>query len=519
MRFKDLFVPLALALVVTMGIQYFLNSKQDKNQENKSAQLHEVAHHVDPDITELKATEYEIDFIDSKPKDFKPVATVVETDSAQFTFSNEGAALDKVVFTRKEKKNTQEFDTFESHGQEDKLFLLAFNDKTPYFYKQVEHKELEDRIVLTYTADFAGGSVTKEFTAFRKIDKVDLKVSLDITNPGKKGVRTRLLLCSPHLKPLSDDPVRVFFEERGSMKLYTNSKEIANKLLSGPISLLGMDDRYFAYSLVGDSNNFFQRAFFKSISDQAICAYLQSKWIKQSGSWETSFYLGPKQVHKFAAVDERLDEVLDYGWLTMLSKFLLKLLNMVHDYVQNYGWAIIALTILLKLALLPFTWRAEQKMKGAASQRDELNRKLAYLKERYKDDPQGLARERSEAMRKHGMPGLGSCLPMLLQLPIFIALNRVLSNSISLYMAPFLWIPNLAAKDPYYILPALVVGAIVLHSPSASKDPKQGLMPYAMALFFGAITMQLSSGSVLFILTSTVTGVLQAGVMKLFKRA
>ncbi len=122
-------------------------------------------------------------------------------------------------------------------------------------------------------------------------------------------------------------------------------------------------------------------------------------------------------------------------------------------------------------------------------------------------------------MRKHGMPGLGSCLPMLLQLPIFIALNRVLSNSISLYMAPFLWIPNLAAKDPYYILPALVVGAIVLHSPSASKDPKQGLMPYAMALFFGAITMQLSSGSVLFILTSTVTGVLQAGVMKLFKRA
>ena len=88
-----------------------------------------------------------------------------------------------------------------------------------------------------------------------------------------------------------------------------------------------------------------------------------------------------------------------------------------------------------------------------------------------------------------------------------------------MYKASFLWIPNLAAKDPYYILPVLVVIAIVLHSPSSSKDPKQGVMPYAMALFFGAITMQLSSGLVLFILTSTVAGVLQAGAMKLFKRA
>ncbi|OGB97964.1 hypothetical protein A3F06_01810 [candidate division TM6 bacterium RIFCSPHIGHO2_12_FULL_36_22] len=519
MRFKDLFVPLALALVVTMGIQYFWSSKQDSGQENKSAQLHEIAHHVDVDITEFKGTEYEIDFIDEKPQDFQPATTVVETDSAQFTFSNEGAAIDKVVFVRRKKRGTQTFDTFEAHGQEDKLFLLAFHDKTPYYYKQIEHKELEDRIILVYTADLNGDSVTKEFTIFRKIDQVDLKISLDVVNNTEKGIRARLLLRSPHLTSLSDDPVRIFFEERGSIKVYSNAKEISNKLLSGPITLLGMDDRYFAYALTGDSNQFFQRAFFKSLSDQSIGAYLQSKWIKQSGSWTTSFYLGPKQAHKFAAVDPRLDEVLDYGWLTILSKFLLQMLNMVYAYVQNYGWAIVVMTILLKLILLPFTWRAEQKMKGAAAQRDELNRKLAYLKERYKDDPQALAREKSEAMRKHGMPGVGSCLPMLLQIPIFIALNRVLSNSISLYKASFLWIPNLAAKDPYYILPVLVVIAIVLHSPSSSKDPKQGLMPYAMALFFGAITMQLSSGLVLFILTSTVAGVLQAGAMKLFKRA
>ncbi|MBT4855736.1 membrane protein insertase YidC [bacterium] len=519
MRFKDLFFPLALALLVTAGIQFFWGAKVEEKAQ--TARLHEIAHQVDPDLVALNAPDYEVNLSDTKSQDFSVVSTTVDTDYGSFVFSTEGAAIEKIDFTRKDQKKTQVFETFEARGQEDRLFLLAFNDVTPYYYHLDEHKELEDRIILSYTAPFTGGTVTKEYTVFRAINKIDLKVSMDIAKPLEKDdrIRTRLIFQSPRVQALKDDTVRVFFEESGSMKTYTNVKEITNKLLTGPISLLGMDDRYFVYSLVQDSGNFFQRAYFRAVSDQSLRAYLQSKWITSSDSWTTSFYVGPKQISAFSLVDSRLDDILDYGWLSPLSKLLLKLLGWLFDYVKNFGWAIILLTILLKLLLLPFTWRAEQKMKGAASQKDELNRKLAYLKERYKDDPEKLAQERTEAMRKHGMPGLGSCLPMLLQFPIFIALNRVLTNSISLYMAPFLWIPNLAAKDPYYILPILVVIAIILHTPSTSKDPKQGLMPYAMALFFGAITMQLSAGLVLFILTSTVTGVVQAFVAKLFKKA
>ena len=517
MTFKDMLGPLVLALVITFGIQYFWGSG---NGEKAVSQVHDITQQADPDIVGFKAQDYEIDFVDTKPKDFKAISTPVETSYGTFVFSTEGAAIEKAVFVRHEKKKVQDFDTFESHGQEDRMFLLAFQEKTPYYFDLVSHDDKDDVVTLQYRSKFDQGTLTKEYIVYKDINKVDLVVSIDMPKQeDKKIVRTRLLLPSPALQGLKDDTVRVFFEEQGSLKFYSNSNEIVNKLISGPIKMLGMDDRYFTYSLINDAGDFFQRAYFKSLSENNLRAFLQSKWINQSGSWKTSFYLGPKQIRSFAPVDTRLDGVLDFGWFSPLSKVLLKMLNVIHDHVQNYGWAIILLTLLLKLLLLPFTWGAEQKMKGAAGQREEMNRKLAYLKEKYKNDPERLAQERNEVMRKHGMPGIGSCLPMLLQIPIFISLNKVLTNSISLYKVPFLWLPNLAASDPYYILPILVVIAVVLHNPSSSKDPKQGLMPYAMALFFGAFTAPMASGLVIYILTSTGLGVVQAWAAKFFKRA
>jgi len=129
-----------------------------------------------------------------------------------------------------------------------------------------------------------------------------------------------------------------------------------------------------------------------------------------------------------------------------------------------------------------------------------------------------LARERAELIKKHGMPGLGGCLPLLLQIPVFIALSNLLRSSIEMYRAPFVWwITDLSAKDPYYILPILMSASMLLQA--FTVDPKQRFMMIAMALAIGPLFATFPAGLSLYIVASVGFGVLQSFIIKKFKAA
>jgi YidC/Oxa1 family membrane protein insertase len=177
------------------------------------------------------------------------------------------------------------------------------------------------------------------------------------------------------------------------------------------------------------------------------------------------------------------------------------ILNWLNDYVHNYGFAIIILTALMRLLLLPFSLRAKRGMKD----RVESQRQLQYIQQKYKDDPQAKAKAQAEYMRKHGL-GLTGCLPLLIQLPVFLGLSKVLSSSIELYQAPFLWIKDLSAADPYYILPVAVTLGI-LYRAFTSKDNAQRMPLFAMAVVFGAFSATLPAGLVLYIAVGSVLNV------------
>jgi YidC/Oxa1 family membrane protein insertase len=228
--------------------------------------------------------------------------------------------------------------------------------------------------------------------------------------------------------------------------------------------------------------------------------------------------MGPKEAAAMSAVDFRLEDTLEYaGFFAPISKFLLYVLKILYGYVKNFGFAIILLTILVKLFLFPFTYGAEDSMK----KRLEFDKKLRYLQQKYKDQPEILAHERTELIKKHGMPGLSGCLPLLLQLPIFIALSRVLSSAIELYNAPFIgWIQDLSAKDPYYILPLITALAMIAQSlVMPSGDAKQRISTFVMALIIGAVTANLAAGLALYICTFTILGFVQTQVVRVFKRS
>jgi YidC/Oxa1 family membrane protein insertase len=180
--------------------------------------------------------------------------------------------------------------------------------------------------------------------------------------------------------------------------------------------------------------------------------------------------------------------------------------------VHNYGLAILLLTLIIKLIMLPFTIGGERGLKKS----NEVQKKMRYLEQKYKNDPERLRTEQAEVIKKHGLPQLASCLPMLAQFPIFIALSRVLNNSVDLYQAPFFgWITDLSAPDPYYILPVILFTSMIMQG--LAGDPSQRMMTITAALLFTAFSANFAAGLVLYICASTLLGIVQMVAQKSVK--
>jgi len=212
-------------------------------------------------------------------------------------------------------------------------------------------------------------------------------------------------------------------------------------------------------------------------------------------------YIGPKEYKILASINPELTDAIEFGWFTFLSKPFFKVLLWLNDMIGNWGWAIILFTLLVKLVLFPLSYKGMMSMQKLK----DLAPKMKELKEKYKDDPAKLNMKMMEMYKKNGANPMGGCLPMLLQIPVFFALYRVLLNADELQGAVWIpgWIDNLAAADPYYILPVLMGATMWFQqkiTPNNFTDPMQEkifqFFPLIMALMF--IIMPFPSGLVLY---------------------
>ena len=206
-----------------------------------------------------------------------------------------------------------------------------------------------------------------------------------------------------------------------------------------------------------------------------------------SGGYGAQFYVGPKDQTKLAELAEYLDLTVDYGFLWMLAKPIFFAMQAIYDLVGNWGWSIILLTLCIKLLLYPLS---ATSLKSMAKMRN-LQPEMARLKELYGDDRQKMSQELMGLYKKEKVNPAGGCFPMLLQMPVFLALYWVLLESVEIRHAPWIfWIQDLSAKDPYFVLP-LVMGASMLlmqRLQPMPTDPMQArvmqLMPIMFTLFF-----------------------------------
>jgi YidC/Oxa1 family membrane protein insertase len=220
------------------------------------------------------------------------------------------------------------------------------------------------------------------------------------------------------------------------------------------------------------------------------------------------FYAGPKIQDRLGEIADGLEYTVDYGWLWFVAQPLFWLLDFFHGLVQNWGLAIILVTVVIKAVFFPLSaasYRSMANMRRVAP-------KLQELKERYGDDRQKMSQEMMSLYQKEKINPLGGCLPILVQMPVFIALYWVLLESVEIRQAPFmLWIVDLSVKDPFFILPILMGVTMFIQTSlnPTPPDPTQAKVMKMMPIMFTFFFMFFPAGLVLYWLVNNILSIAQ----------
>ena len=282
-----------------------------------------------------------------------------------------------------------------------------------------------------------------------------------------------------------------------------NKAKFAQKADNG---WLAMVQHYFVSAWLpapGTAREFYMRKIGEDLSSAGVILPVAA-----DGKSTVSLYAGPQEQDKLEKIAPGLDLVVDYGWLTVIAAPLFWVLGAIHKLVGNWGWAIIGLTLLLKLAFFPLSAASYKSM----AKMRVLTPKLVKLKETFGDDKQRLNQEMMALYKKEKVNPLGGCLPVLVQIPVFIALYWVLLGTVEMRNAPWLgWIADLSVKDPYYVLP-LIMGATMFIQTKLNPtppDPIQAKVMLFMPIVFTGMFLFFPAGLVLYWTVNNILSIAQ----------
>ena len=311
-----------------------------------------------------------------------------------------------------------------------------------------------------------------------------------------------------------DPPVRPRWMVDGSVD-YRQALEPmeAPEIVDGAVSWFGLADSYFGlYAVPQDGVGSVAYSHVPHPLGELAYGvhYVRNDGLAPGGAVSEMFtvYTGPKLSTTLAAVDPDLEEAVELGYLSMLAWPLLWFLRLIHSVIGNWGLSIITLTLVVKAFFFPLTQRSFQSSQAMQA----IQPLMQEIRETYKDNPEEMNRRTMQLFQEHGVNPLGGCLPMLVQMPVWIALYSVLLSAVELYHVEFLWMKDLSVSDPVMILPAVVVGLMVLQQqfvPTGNMDPAQARMMKLMPLLFGFFFFTFPGGLVVYIFVNMVLSILQ----------
>jgi YidC/Oxa1 family membrane protein insertase len=353
------------------------------------------------------------------------------------------------------------------------------------------------------------------------------EVEIRLQNPGSLPYQGTLRLeWGPSLRPGAPDhqagSVSVAARIDGKIVTPALGKNGQETVLSGTISWTAIQDRYFTVALIPAEPGPPSVGAKDSEGGAVVSLLYPTMKIPPGGEVQVTLELfaGPKEIARLREAGHDLYALVDLGWFDFLARPALYFLHFLHTFTGNYGVAIIIITILQKIGFYPLAQKSHKSMHAMQA----LQPKIQAIKERYKNNPQKVNQETMELYKRHGVNPLGGCLPMLLQIPIFIALYNALYYSVELWRAPFtLWINDLSGPDTLFVVPfsipyigegfavhglPVIMGISMFIQQKMSPtggDPRQAqMMLYIMPVMFTFIFWGMPSGLVLYWLVNNV---------------
>ena len=459
----------------------------------------------------------------------------VSTDVLRLTFDTEGGSLVRAVMLKHIEGDDK-----------DKPFTLLDETKDRVYVAQTgliagpaggsfpTHKTLmnavpgerslkdgQDELTIKFESPAEGGvKLVKTYVLHR--GAYDMQVRHEIVNTGAAPVSPQLYLqlVRDGNKPAGESS---FYSTFTGPAIYTEAKKYqkidfsdiekgkADFEKQATNGYVAMVQHYFASAWIladGVKRDLFARKVDNNLYAVGMITPLEPIAPGATKTLDVKFFAGPQEEKKLEALSPGLELVKDYGWLTILSKPLYWLLDKLHGYLGNWGWSIVALVVLLKIA---FYW-LNAKAYSSMAKMKAINPKVMAMRERLKDKPQEMQQEMMKIYKEEKVNPMGGCFPIMIQIPVFIALYWVLLSTVEMRNAPWIfWVHDLAAKDPLYILPVVMTLSSLLQTAlnPAPPDPMQAKMMWIMPLVFSVMFFAFPAGLVLYWITNNVLSIAQ----------
>ncbi len=458
----------------------------------------------------------------------------VSTDVLKLSFDTEGGSLVRSEFVKfgdiqDDKKPFVLLDESKARVYVAQTGLIggAFaSHKTPMkFTGERALKEGQNELALKFeSGDVGGFKLVKTYTLTR--GSYAVKVAHQVINTGSVAASPQLYvqLVRDGNKPEGESS---FYSTFTGPAIYTDAKKYqkieftdieknkADFEKTTQQGYVAMVQHYFASAWVLPANTA-RENFARKVDNNLYAVGMITPFSEvapgQTKTLDATLFVGPQEEKMLEVITPGLELVKDYGWLTVLAKPLYWLLDRLFGFLHNWGWSIVALVVLLKLA---FYW-LNAKAYASMAKMKAINPKIMEMRERLKDNPQQMQQEMMRIYREEKVNPMGGCFPIMVQIPVFIALYWVLLSSVEMRNAPwFGWIHVLSAPDPYFILPVVMTLSTLLQTAlnPAPPDPLQAKMMWFMPLIFSVMFFFFPSGLVLYWITNNILSIAQQWVI------
>lgn len=522
---KKLIIAIALSVLVVVVFQKFITPPQQSSTPPPSGQYVSKGTSV-PTLGKRQGEAEGLPFLQPKTplgNEQQATDTVIETDRFILTFTDRGGALKGVTLKEYEvtliDEQNPSADIFSinftnlGEGVDDAIYHLSQEqNKLTYFYENQEH----------------GVKIVKEYIIHNHNDYIELQLFID--NISNINMPIAYNMFGPSgIQPLTSMKGRNFIEANAEIDGRIIRKSRVRKpyeILRGIVSWVALKNRYFTLAMQPSKDCegiFIKPGQSKQLSTGFIT---KPRVVQPQSSIQDSYllYMGPIEKTRLANLNIGLEGIISYGLFGGISTFLLSLLAIINSVVHNWGCSIILITILINIVLFPLTKKSFSSMQKM----QELQPHMEKIKKIHKDNPQKVNKEIMQLYKQYNVNPFGGCLPMLLQMPIFISFYQALMRSIQLKNAKFLWIKDLSGPDALFtfaqplpligdklnLLPIITLIIMVLQQRitmsrsgthmSDEMAKQQKFMAFFFPIFFGFILYNFPSGLVLYWLTNSV---------------